>query len=477
MEGVTNVFDDVIVFDNNYLDRYPRLHNRLIEISKNCEDRYEKCGNLYKDLCPTSFTVIRFARAPNPDMELDEQVGSIMGYLIIVSHGENEIWGMCNAKTDYYEKVWDSLLSVVVKILEDRGGNIYISLSRENPLWSSLLTLYTSKGFHSPHLSNKTPLGFQGKTSSVWFLWDGREVDSELTITSANNMKNILELCTLDYVISKTLAKKLFKYTTESTEKAGILHISRWEGHRAILGLDRDTVVKGSPPPLYQVRLPQSHLSFHSHPSLCDNTNWNCYIDWPTVDDILFLIDSYLDVKDSTYMHLVVVDKGIYFLSLKYSFQQLLNGESREEIVSYKNKIRDILEKVVEDNATKVKESRVVKVEEESEDEDDFRGGEEVDTVEHNPLFAHSLNKGLKDAFMKKVHTISLEDIKEESGEEEEETSLNDSEMREDDLNLFEVVFVERVKFDREDYLINRLDYYGKCPIEEKVVAKARLVI
>ena len=202
-------------------------------------------------------------------------------------------------------------LSELLSLLNNLLSNVLV-ISLENPSEDEIQLLIT--------LDFKSPTVVDGKitldktiTSSPEFT----QLELRRYFTYANQPS-----IKLDTRIAKDTLETLSGYVNSfDVEVGGSLHIFAYDNQgRAIVKFNPQMLIKGE---TATVNIPYDTISFHTHPDLCYRT-LGCYIGWPSSQDMIFLVTSYLSAKP-TLLHLVSTAEGIWVVQLTTIFQKILS--------------------------------------------------------------------------------------------------------------------------------------------------------
>jgi hypothetical protein len=181
---------------------------------------------------------------------------------------------------------------------------------------------FTSIGFGSPTVNDSNDRVVDMKQSN--------SVNFTSTVAAITNIsKQQASECSIKVFFPQTLAHILSSYLSAPSEVGGKLCIVRYitdptEKDIAVLGFDTATLVTAQTGGT-SINIPYDQLSpfsFHTHPDY-NYPSLQCFVSWPSGDDIATLAKSYFDNKNML-AHFVASSEGIWIIHARPQFQRLL---------------------------------------------------------------------------------------------------------------------------------------------------------
>ena len=473
------VYKDVIFMDNKYMYKFPLILNKLRSIAPDCGSVYNICG-IYPT-CPLSYTVMKFVTTSGLNFNnLDNFSSNLMGYLVAVVNNDiklTEIYDVCTSKDFRRKGVAKSLLEAIT--VNTIYSQMWLGIMLDNPLWDSIIKLYITYGFRNPVISILTPSGMNigmGVLALTYYKPDVPGLDlipsiPKDIIRDSNKLRERYQEATLNCItkiaLSFELANYLKQFLYKDKEYGGEMFISHYEGEYAILTLNPNSIIEGSPAPNYVVQLPFTTMTFHTHPEIC-YIHHNCYIGWPSGQDMGYVVSGYLANPNPLYIHFVITEEGIYSIYLTEDFQRILKllGE-----FCISGIITHIIEKfrLVEYQRTTYTNLDLQKV--------------LYETQDPSYLFVENDKRiDTKKKYLQLVNDYSFRDLKRDtiSSDPTQEEGFNIcSNIIEDNFNLFVVNLIswDQITQKADKYTIGEFKYLGKCPISTGETSNNQIVI
>ena len=226
--------------------------------------------------------------------------------------------------------------------LKDVVKSVINYLPKDTIIWTGLITsensdIYIKEGFSHPYRCDKSPLGFEFKTTGIAFIKSNNK-PYKLTRSSIKNKikyldisdKNVLK-CTINVRFDKKTIEylKTINNTKYKKELSGSLVVGKviTKDGKIVFELysNPNSVIFGLEE---EVDAVWSRYNFHTHPKKAYE-NHGVKNGWPSSQDYV----GFLDLKHNTIFHTVVTLEGIYIISFSEEYDNQINKIDRKYIL------------------------------------------------------------------------------------------------------------------------------------------------
>jgi len=303
----------VVYIKTSLFPRLPNIKKRIEKISEGC--------NFSTDLTNENSNIVLYFRNifKVPDIEnIEYNTQNIYGFLRYDFYKDYiEIYDVCVPIEHRRKGVMKTIIS---DLFEKKFKNIWLGVDMNNPMRDKVIELYSSLGFIFDGLRTNTP---SGKNISFFIVSMIKKSNlnqsnlNEINLQINNALDNMKT--SVDLFLNFEDALKIHKITSnKGVEYSGIFNVDK----KNYLKPEITNIGTSN-----NVPMPDSHISWHSHPLICYRNN-NCYIGWPSGIDMSSIFFTY---HNGLLLHFIFAQEGLYIVRLTEELMKLFHIISNEQ--------------------------------------------------------------------------------------------------------------------------------------------------